>query len=120
VRAGIAEHPAAAVDVQDDGQGSGRAARTHDPDGNVADLGRDRDPFVIDVGQGDGAGLDLVQQGARAVDPALGEGRRLGGGLREGAGLGLQRVLGHVVRPLGSGAAWGAAVQAKTSAAAAM
>ena len=74
VGTGVAQHPAVAVHVEDSRKRSGRAERLDDADRDVADLRRDGDPALVDVGLGDRRGLDVVEDLAGAVpvgdDPA--------------------------------------------------
>jgi hypothetical protein len=58
---GVAEHPAATVHVQDHRQRALAADRAHDPHLDVAGLGRDGDPAVLDRQLVDRGGLDVVE-----------------------------------------------------------
>ena len=84
VRPGVAEHPAAAVHVEDHRAAcpsapAGRTMRTLD----VADVGRHGDPALVDGQLVDRRRLDVVEHLARLVGRQLVQERRLGGRLDE-------------------------------------
>jgi hypothetical protein len=80
----VTEHPARTVDVEDHGQRSRRAAWLDDPDFHRAGRAtRDGDPFLVDVGLRDLAGLHLVQERAALGRRQIGQERRVGGRLGE-------------------------------------
>jgi hypothetical protein len=62
---GVAEHPAAAVHVDDDRQHAVGAARLDEPDACVAHWRGHGDPFLVDRELLDGRGLDVVEDLAR-------------------------------------------------------
>jgi hypothetical protein len=67
---GVAEHPAGAVDVDDDRQAALGAGRLHDPCPDAArGAARDGDPFFLDSRLVDFAGLHLID-GLAALDGA--------------------------------------------------
>ena len=65
VRVGVAEHPAAAVHVEDRRQRPCGVRRRDDADAHVADLGGDGDPAIVDGQLVDRRGLDVVEHLAR-------------------------------------------------------
>jgi hypothetical protein len=97
---GVAEHPAAAMHVEHDGKGSRRAGGLHDADRDVADLRRDGDPGLVDVGLGDRRRLDVVEDLAGAVRLELVEERGLRGGVGDLLSRRLQDVRGLGDTPL--------------------
>jgi hypothetical protein len=87
VGVGVAEHPARAVDVDDDRQRAGRVARAQDADRHLA--GRPAGhPRVgdVDVGLGDVAGLHLVDGLATLLGAEVEQEGRVGGRVREPLG----------------------------------
>jgi hypothetical protein len=93
-----AEDPAAAVHVEDRGEGPGRVGRRDDADPDVADLGGDRDPPLVHVGLVDRRGLEVVEDLPGAVGPELEEERRLGGRVGDVLGRRLEDVFAHGLR----------------------
>ena len=83
VGVGVAQHPAAAVHVEDHRQRPGGVRRPDDPHAHVADLGGDGDPAVLDRELVDRRGLDVVEHLAGLGGGELVEERRLGGRLDE-------------------------------------
>jgi hypothetical protein len=83
VRAGVAEHPAAAVHVQDHGQRALGAGRADDPHEDVAVLGRHGDPALVHRQLVDRRGLHVVEHLARSRGAELLQEWRIGGGLDE-------------------------------------
>ena len=79
--AGVAEDPAAAVDVQNRGKGRRRPRRFDDARLNVADVGGNAHPLLVDVGLVDRCGLDVVEDFPCALGPELVEERGLRGRL---------------------------------------
>jgi len=85
----VAQHPAAAVHVEDRRQRPRGVRRPDDPHAHVADLGGDGDPAVLDRELVDRRGLDVIEHlagpgGRELVDQWRRGGRldeRLGGGL---------------------------------------
>jgi hypothetical protein len=71
MRAGVSQHPAAAVHVQDHRQRALRAGRAHDAHPDVADVGRHGDPVLVDGQLLDRRGLDVVEHLARLVGRQL-------------------------------------------------
>ena len=63
----VAEHPAAAVHVQDHGERPEDVPGTDDPDAHVADVGRHGHPVLVDRRRVDGSGLHVVEDGARLL-----------------------------------------------------
>jgi hypothetical protein len=61
MRARVAEHPPAAVHVQDHRQRALDALGPHDADAHVADVGGHRDPALVDGQLLDRRGLDVVE-----------------------------------------------------------
>ena len=101
---GVAEDPTGAVDVEDDGQGTGGRRRPDDPGADdaavdVAGAAVDGHPFLVDVWLVDRAALDVVDGGAPLLGRQLVEEGRLAGRLGEGLGRRLERqgvwVCGH-------------------------
>jgi hypothetical protein len=83
VRVGVAEHPAAAVHVEDHGQHPDVMRRADDLHADIADVGRNRDPVGIDGELVDGRGLHVVEHLASLGRSELVQERRLGGRLDE-------------------------------------
>ena len=83
VRVGVAEHPAAAVHVEDHRQRPGGVRGPDDPHAHVADVGGHGDPAVVDGQLVDRRGLHVVEHGARLGRAQLVQERRLGGRLDE-------------------------------------
>jgi hypothetical protein len=83
VGAGVAEHPAAAVHVEDHGQRAFGALGPDDADAHVSHVGRNGDPAVVDRQLVDRRGLDVVEHGAGLVRCELVQERRLGRRLDE-------------------------------------
>ena len=83
VRVGVAEHPAAAVHVEDRGQRARGIGRPDDADAHVAHLGGDGDPALVDRQLLDRLGLDVVQYLARLVRRELVDERRRRGRVDE-------------------------------------
>src|SRR4051812_43019950 len=83
VRAGVPEHPTAAVHVQDHRERALGAGRAHDAHADVAHVGRDGDPALVDRQLGDRRGLDVVEHLARLIGRQLVQIRRIGGRLDE-------------------------------------
>ena len=99
VRVGVAEHPAAAVHVEDHRQRPLGVGRPDDPHAHVADLGGDGDPALLDRQLVDRRGLDVVEHLAGLGRGELVQERRLGGRLDER----LRRRLEHDRRVCGDG-----------------
>jgi hypothetical protein len=99
--AGVAEHPAAAMHVQDHRQRALGAGRAHDPHTHIADVGRDGDPALVDGQHVDRRRLDVVEHLARLVGGQLVQERRIGGRLDERLRGGLEHD--GVVRRYGHG-----------------
>ena len=78
VRPGVAEHPTAAVHVENHRQRPQDVARTDDPDAHVADVGRHCHPVLVDGQLFDRRGLDIVEHLARLVGGQLVQERRRG------------------------------------------
>jgi hypothetical protein len=93
--AGVAEHPAAAAQVEDDRQGSPGTLGFDDPHAGIADRGRDGDPLLVDRQLLGRTRLDVVQELARRRVVQVAEERRprrsvrelLRGGLKKHRGL---------------------------------
>jgi hypothetical protein len=80
----VTEHPARAVDVEDDRQRSRCARRLDDPDLHLAGRAtRDRDPLFVDVGLSDLPRLHLVDERAPLGRRPIRQERRVGGRLGE-------------------------------------
>jgi hypothetical protein len=80
---GVAQHPAAAVHVEDHRQRPRGLRWSDDPHADVADLGGDGDPAVVGRELVDRRGLDVVQHLAGLGGGELVEERRLRGRLDE-------------------------------------
>jgi hypothetical protein len=91
VRAGVPEHPAAAVHVEDHRQGALSAGRTDDAHTHVADVGGDGEPALVDGQLVDRRRLDVVEHLARLLWRQLVQERRIGSRLDER----LRRALEH-------------------------
>ena len=81
MRVGVAEHPAAAVHVEDHWQRPDGVRGPDDPHAHVADVGRHGDPAVVHGRLVDRRGLQLVEHGARLGRAQLVQERRPGGRL---------------------------------------
>jgi hypothetical protein len=90
VRGGVAEHPAAAVHVQDHRQRALHAGRAHDAHLDVADLGRHGDPVHVDGQLVDRRRLDVIEHLARLAGGQLVQERRRGGCVHERLRRGLE------------------------------
>jgi hypothetical protein len=94
VRAGVPEHPAAAVHVQDHRQRARGAGRAHDAHLDVTDVGRHRDPALLDRQLADRRRLHVVEHLARLGRRHLVQERRVGGRLDERLRGGLEHDRG--------------------------
>jgi hypothetical protein len=108
VGAGIAQDPAASVNVEDHRQDGRRVGRLHDPHPHIADFGRDRNPLLCDLELIDRRGLDVVEHLARAFRTELVEKRRRRGQVGDLLGFGFEDRLCryHGFLPLVVGQVW--------------
>ena len=83
VRVGVAEHPAAAVHVEDHWQRPDGVRGPDDPHAHVADVGGHGDPAIVHGQLVDRRGLQFVEHGARLGRAQFVQERRLGGRLDE-------------------------------------
>jgi hypothetical protein len=90
----VPEHPAAAVHVQDHGQRALGAGRANDAHLDVADVGGDGDPALVDGQLVDRRRLDVVEDLARLVGRQLVEEGRVGSRLDERLRRGLEHDSG--------------------------
>ena len=81
VRVGVAEHPAAAVHVEDHRQRPDGVGGPDDPHAHVADVGGHGHPAIIHGQLVDRRGLQFVEHGARLGRAQFVQERRLGGRL---------------------------------------
>jgi hypothetical protein len=92
VAVAVADHPAAAVEVDDDGQRSGRARGAHDPDRDLA--GRPARVLDVDVGLVDRIALHLIEGHATLHQAELEQVRRVCGRVGERLRGGLEHDWG--------------------------